>query len=448
MTGEESKTADADRRSNPSLPDWIRALAEEEATKQESWPPRDSSRNFDWDHPTYEVYFDPKFSDFTPDFKQARKQLDYSYHRNPAKARQELQDVILHRVVQAATQEGTGQDSNSDKKEEKEDKVVCTKRRPWIVFSAGSMGVGKGYVMSTLQERGLFPMDELLHVDPDMIKAELPEMAGYLQKDPINAATKVHRESTQMADVLLEHALGQRLPTLVDGSLKDVDYYKSLMTRIKREFPEYQLAILHVTASPEIIRSRAQSRAEKTGRAIPEELLEDSIAQVPKSVEALSKYVDVAYTIANEDDQPIELVRKRSGGNTDIQKDPNHKAKNEELTWKSFRETWQCNVDQNCPKERKKMCRHLSIWCESKCPGKSRMSTCWIDQKCLANAKKAFTKAYPSSCPSCTLGGDFQCGICVHEKHWCVCPECGPAKHGGGKGCALTNMFSKKKESK
>ena len=436
----EEEEAKSDKRiPNEHLPKWVLAFPDEEASKRENWPPRAKDREIDWDHPTFEVYFDPEYADFTPDFKQARQKLDYSYHLNPAKSRQELQDAILSRVVQAATTR-TGiveSDSSSEQKEEEKGEIVMPTRRPWIIFSAGSMGVGKGYVLSKLNERGLFPLDQLLHIDPDMIKTELPEMSGYLHKDAASAATKVHRESTQMADILLEHALQSRLPTLVDGSLRDVDYYRSLMKRIRQEFPEYQLAILHVTASPEIIRSRAQSRAQKTGRAVPEKLLEESIEQVPKSVAALSPYVDVSYTISNEDNQPIQLVKTRHG-DKDVDKD------DEDTSWKDFRDTWFCNIDE-CSEMKKEMLRRLPSWHENQCPGVCKMSLCWKDKKCIQDIKTIFSSAYPSFCPGCTLGGDTQCGICIHDVHWCSCPECGPSRNNPISGCPLANMFSEGK---
>ena len=424
MTGEE------ERNRNEFLPEWVFTFDDQCATQKESWPPRNPAANFDWDQPSHEVYYDPSndLEFHTSDFKEARQKLDYSYHRNPVQPRQELQDVILSRVIQAA-KEKVDNDAAGESKQETEITPNC--RRPWMVFSAGTMAVGKGYVMSTLNDRGLFPLNDMVHIDPDMIKTELPEMTGYLDKDEESAATKVHRESTQMADILLEYALTCRYPTVVDGSLKDVEYYKSLMARIREEFPEYQLAILHVTASPDIIRARAKSRAEKTGRAIPTDLLEENIQQVPKSVAALAPYVDVTFTIANEDDQPIQLIRKRCQKD-DIQRGHGN---DDQLGWKEFRETWSCNMDQ-CAEEREKMIQQqLSAWCESQCPGICQFSTCWKDSKCLESSKNAFTRAYPSACPRCTIGADLQCGICIHDKHRCYCTECRPANNKNSPTC-------------
>jgi hypothetical protein len=435
------------------LPQWVKDMPDDLATKKECWPPRSKDHTIDWERPTNELYHDPHHhhhhyhsvaeesllnlvstSTTSSRFKAARQKLDYSYHRNPAKSRQELQDAILSRVVQAAAAATTTTTTTTEEEAKAASSVTTPTpprtRRPWIIFSAGPMGVGKGYVMSTLNERGLFPMDHLLKIDPDKIKSELPEMAGYLSIDPASAATKVHRESTQMADILLEHALQLRIPTLVDGSLRDVDYYRSLMDRIRTEFPEYQLAILHVTASAEIIRSRAEMRAKTTGRAVPEDLLEESIAQVPKSVEALAPHVDITFTISNEDDQPIQLVDSKIG--TSHSNNNNNRVMN----WRQFRDTWWSNLNATEEENNKlhTIC-HLKSWCESQCPGISEMATCWRNDKCIDAAKQAFSQAYPSYCPTCSLGADIQCGICIHEKYYCKCTEC--SSTGYKQSCAI-----------
>ena len=85
------------------------------------------------------------------------------------------------------------------------------------------MGAGKSHALLTLHGAGRFPLDAFVKVDPDMLKAELPEFKGYLAEDSASAATKLHRESTQMADVLFEHALIHGRDLLVE---RDKPLYK------------------------------------------------------------------------------------------------------------------------------------------------------------------------------------------------------------------------------
>jgi len=391
-------------------PRWLQSL-DKEAKHRDSWPPTNHDKEFDWECPTDEAYHDPttdrKF--IVSEFRRARSRLDYNYHRNPALPRQELQDTILRRFIRATLERlevpltmGTSlSDENSEgctySCQSENDEVDFNARngqtwrkggstqnqiriatvesrrsdkeltrgegRPWLVFTAGPMGVGKGYVLSFLEQRGLFPLHRFLRIDPDRLKTEIPEMSGYLRADPASAATKVHRESTQMADLLLEFAFsattytkskminasritttnsapqqgdegkcvstatattkiicegkessssstlttrGNYIPTLVDGSLRDADYYKSLFRRIREE-TNYRIAIINITASPENIRARAKRRGEKTGRIVPSHVLEDSIRQSPHSVRQLSPLADATFTITNEDNLPLTV---------------------------------------------------------------------------------------------------------------------------------------------
>jgi hypothetical protein len=374
------------------LPDWVVQLTDDKASKPESWPPK-SDNFFDWENwTTHEAYHDPQETEFTPKFSLARSRLDYSYHRKPAFTRQELQDAILSRVVSAAT-EGPSQSGG-----------------PWIVFTAGPMGVGKGYVLSTLHQSSLFPLEGFLKIDPDMLKMELPEMSGYLRADPESAATKIHRESTQMADVLFEYALINRIPALVDGSLRDVDFHRSLFKRIRSDFPEFRIAIIHVTANPVTIYERAKKRAERTGRAVPTELLDQSIEQVPRSIKLLSPDADAVFEISNEDGSPISLV-------------------NPGVSWDDFASTWK-EMDKltgatsdsvmKAPKKTFTSMRRKSMparLCNS-------MASCWTNKSAQDVAQAIWGKAYPNFCPRCALVSDGQCGVCVHGKHLCACEEC------------------------
>ena len=373
-------------------PEWVKDLPAEKATKPDSWPPK-TDLPFDWNVATFEVYCDPERKDFNnaaqrkPDFSKARSQLDYDYHRNPAQSRQELQDTILSRVVYSNTEDG---------------QPLCCPSKPWIVFTAGAMGVGKGYVLSSLQQSDLFPLDKFLIIDPDMLKNELPEMAGYLRADPATAATKVHRESTQMADVLLEHALLIKAPILVDGSLRDVEYYKTLFQRIRNDY-DYRIAIIMVTAKPEIIHDRARERAKKTGRSVPDELINESIKQVPRSVKELSPFADGVFEIANDDDKPLRIVSSSLPGDT--------------ISWNDFADTW----TDEAQKREKKTCILKRKCCKSVC---KTMSACWIDSNAHDCARSIWGKAYPNMCPRCTLSEDAQCGVCIHGKHLCACEDC------------------------
>jgi hypothetical protein len=393
--------------------------SELDATKIDFWPPRNPSSPFDWKVPTNEAYDVHQHNTFSAAFEKARSKLDYSYHKNPKMDRQTFQDTVLSRVIEAVTQ-----------------KMKQTEGRPWIVFTAGKrlfcpksssessptilfsiktnsfnvlfllysftgpMGVGKSYVLSHLFKRDLFPLDGFIKIDPDMLKSELPEMAGYLKVNPETAATKLHRESTQMSDVLFEHSLLSKHNILVDGSLRDVEWYTFLFERLRKEFPDYQLAILYVSATPQTIKDRAKKRAERTGRAVPEELLQESIDQVPKSVAALSPLTDVTFEISNNDGKAMEL--KQLGDSVP--------------TWDDFAKTWKPQEEEKSSNEQQESSEHPAMICE--------MTASYDDPEAHATANEIWKKSYPTFCARCALACDGQCGLCIHEIHMCSCKIC------------------------
>mmetsp|Transcript_11701 Transcript_11701/g.21286 ORF Transcript_11701/g.21286 Transcript_11701/m.21286 type:complete len:396 (-) Transcript_11701:99-1286(-) len=354
-----------------------------DATKIDYWPPRRQEIPFDWDVPTNEAYDVHKVGMYAPSFEQARAKLDYSYHKNPKLDRQEFQDNVLKNVIQAVEKSRAIPPNNNE--------------RPWIVFTAGPMGVGKSYVLSQLHQRDCFPLGGFMKIDPDMIKSELPEVAGYLQRDPETAATKLHRESTQISDVLFEYSLLSNHNILVDGSLRDRNWYTQLLDRLRKEFPRYRLAIMYVNATSETIHNRAEVRAEKTGRAVPKDLLQESIDQVPISVSTLSPLTDVTFEISNDDGKP--MILKKMHGND-----------RESMTWEDFRAVW------HSPEQEKDDSAPTEILCHM-------MAHCNKANEHEA-ANIIWKSSYPSFCPRCTIAADEQCGLCIHGRHFCVCSEC------------------------
>ena len=321
---------------------------------------------------------------FTPTFCEARSKLDYTYHTHVVKQRQYLQDAIIQRIVSTTTNANWNHPTTNNNSQQKSVVISVTdhilhhtnkdtdhvseqsSHRPWIVFTAGPMGVGKGYVITQLQQLQLFNVrDHFITIDPDLIKYEIPEMVGYLQIDRNTAATKVHRESTQISDIIFEYAILHSLSILVDGSLRDVNYYQSLFHRIRKEYPQYRIGIIHITASREVIFERATSRAIRTGRVIPKELLEESIEQVPKSVALLSPLADAVHVIANHPNRPIQLVSSTirqmktalpQSFHADTNNESNHTSQHNEqdivtttTSWKVFKESWDLPHVVNVP---------------------------------------------------------------------------------------------------
>lgn len=250
-------------------------------------------KNFDYDRTTEDSFAIPHF---TGPNRDIRPLLDYTYHKKYNEERTMLQDRLI------AELSGGGH--------KQEDLLL-----PWVIFTAGAMGAGKGFVMEWMEKQGCLPLDKFVIVDPDMIRQALPEWDGYVAKDPLTAAIKTQKEAGHIAEILGYKALRMRWNVIFDGSLRDVEWYKVYFQKLRHAFPGIRLMILHIQAEREAVLRRAEERGKATGRMVPRELLESSMEAVPISVNTLAPYVDVAIKCLNLSNQEPQLEREPSGIN-------------------------------------------------------------------------------------------------------------------------------------
>jgi len=218
---------------------------------------------------------------FSGPFAEIRSSLDYSFHRYYSEDRQLLQDRIIRNMLRSDQIPDARGFSRSQLGE------------PTIIFTAGAMGVGKGYAINNLVERGLFSCKNFVSVDPDEIRQLLPEYQTYLRENPLTAGELTQKEAGLIAEILTLAALSQHKNILVDGSLRDSDWYAKYFAKLRKIYPKIKIGILHVTAPRKIIIKRAKTRGEKIGgRQVPLDIMEMALEQVPKSVQQLSPLAD------------------------------------------------------------------------------------------------------------------------------------------------------------
>lgn len=275
-------------------------------------------------------------------YSHIRETLDYEYHVPYTRERQSLQDAIVTDMLSTAVIK----DKNGD--------VGTTPTEPWIVFTAGAMGAGKSYTMNKLVHMGHFPLLAFVSVDPDEIRRHLPEFHLYVEQSPELAGELTRREAGYIAEILTLAGLLAGKNVLVDGSLRDAEWYKQYFARLRHDFPILRIAIIHVTAPRDAVFQRSavrtsvpesymfvsnvgvftmltltylllactQERAMITGRVVPRETLIQALEQVPKSVEVLAPLADYYCALNNAPNAPdIELMTEGE-------------------TWESFTKQW------------------------------------------------------------------------------------------------------------
>jgi predicted kinase len=217
------------------------------------------------------------------------------------------------------------------------DQVCTTPTRPWLVFTAGSMGAGKSYTIKKLMEENLFPMLAFVGVDPDVVRRYLPEYEGYVQRSKADAGEFTRKESGFIVEILTEAALREGKNVLVDGSLRDHEWYTLYIARLRASYPNLRIAILHISAPPEVVYARARRRGDETGRYVPETLLQETLESVPRSVSILSPLVDYVAEFVNDSDgirYKLGAGGGGGGGGAEVKLGEGGEA------WDKFHEVW------------------------------------------------------------------------------------------------------------
>jgi len=244
-------------------------------------------------------------------FAAERQILDYSYHAHYSCSRVALQDAIVQRALDAATST-----SSRSKAEMSVSSGRCTLKRPWIIFSAGPMGAGKSHVVNWLRKRGLLPVDDLVRADPDLFRTFLPEWEDYKAVNAETAGRLTQKEAGLLVELTTEAAMARGLSVWQDGSLQDVDFFRTRIENVRRSYPGYCIAMMYVIASEETIRRRVRQRGDRSGRVVPQADLDQSLLRTPLAFEALAPQADLALLMDNDDEFVSPSLRevRRTGG--------------------------------------------------------------------------------------------------------------------------------------
>lgn len=266
--------------------------------------------DFAIDRSTKEIYGADNLEYYGP-FRDVRAKLDYNYHGNYLKSRQQFQDRIVEKFFSGTTIRDSvhGHDCK-------------TALSPWIVFTAGVMGAGKSHTMQQLASRGLFPLASYVVADPDEIRSHFPEYHRYALENPDRAGELTNKEAGYLTEIVTEVALRRGRNVLVDGSLRDHGWYREHFARLRGRYGSLRIAILHVRADRASVLARAERRGRETGRVVPRATLEESFRHVPVSVNRLAPSADFFCELDNSSD--LDEVRLKTEG----------------VTWDSFRDNW------------------------------------------------------------------------------------------------------------
>ena len=97
-----------------------------------------------------------------------------------------------------------------------------------------------------MSSNNIFPLEEIVHIDPDHCKSLMPEWKGYVEADSLNAGGLCHKESGFIQELCEKVSLICRQNTWIDGSLADHGWWSQWINTCREKFPWYRIAIFYI----------------------------------------------------------------------------------------------------------------------------------------------------------------------------------------------------------
>lgn len=274
---------------------------------------------------TEEEHSTAAHSGFYGAYAKVRQKLDYSYHVYYRKERQWLHDAIIedcllkHQLLdeQQQPQSNQKQQSNQQQQQQRYDyhqgKPVLLPQYPWLICMVGVHGAAKHCTVRKLLDGGRLPLLSLVCVDTDDLRRYLPEYATYARTDPTSVDRRTRKETGYVSETLTLAALQAGRNVVFYASCKDTTWYRRRWIPFLRYHCHgLRVALLHVTAAPEVALGRARQRARALRQAdgLDEQaFLRQLTLKIPRACRELRHVVDYYGEIRNNPgDRDLDLL--------------------------------------------------------------------------------------------------------------------------------------------
>lgn len=156
-----------------------------------------------------------------------------------------------------------------------------------VIMTMGGPGSGKSSIMKGVDE------SRFVTVDPDAVRTKLPEYKQATQGDTVyrNAAAMTHEEASYISKQILSKAIQNGQHVIVDGTGASADSMLAKMKQFKDAGYHVHLSFAHLNDVEEAVK-RVESRAEKTGRYVPESFVRSAYKSIPKNFGKISAAAD------------------------------------------------------------------------------------------------------------------------------------------------------------
>ena len=186
------------------------------------------------------------------------------------------------------------------------------------MFICGPIGSGKTFLRHYMTIQGYLPVDAPIIINMDDIRLMLPESNILKEKEPWTWGANSQQESGLIAELISFVAISLGRSIIVDGTMKDISWNKQYIKSMKSLAPdrnEFNVGVIHVTAKPEIIFKRVNSRnmegisnpfCSKT-RVVPMECVTESLKLMDVTyLNEIKSHLDIIISIDNSvENRPV-----------------------------------------------------------------------------------------------------------------------------------------------
>jgi len=169
--------------------------------------------------------------------------------------------------------------------------------KPIVWLMGGGGASGKGTVLKKLRKDGTIPEEGFVHVDPDKVKAALPEYKDLSRLGDYRSASVVHKESSDVARSLIDKAIDAKKNLIIDKTLGKQEKALALIDELKDK--GYDVRLVGVTVDPSEALVRALTRYFGSGRLVPSNAILKAHKGFNANFETYAKAVDDALLYDN-----------------------------------------------------------------------------------------------------------------------------------------------------
>lgn len=196
-------------------------------------------------------------------------------------------------------------------------------RQPVAILTMGVPAAGK----STMPDNQGVNRSQVLWIDPDAIKGQLPEYrqaenqgmtANGLKVTAADAAGIVHAESSVLGKRMTYMGIAGRKDMVLDGTGADQSRMADMIHTLKAS--GYQVRVMMPDIPTPVAIDRSIARGEGSGRVVESDAITAFGQSIPKNFFPLAKMADEAYLYDGE--RPGHMIYSRTGGVDRVHDEP------------------------------------------------------------------------------------------------------------------------------